>query len=114
MKPRRKHARNRKHLRLAILTLVLSALMLTACKTKITAEIPDETPARELMVAMLPSPPEAPELPSLHWSYQDGLYGLDEEDVDKFLDFKENVLPGFVEDYKAWVEEVYVVLKNLI
>ena len=90
--------------------------MLTAgCKTVVTAaENPDETPARELMVAMLPSPPEAPVLPSLHWSYQDGLYGLSEEDADKILDFKENVLPGFVEDYKAWIEEVYVVLKNLI
>ena len=74
----------------------------------------DETTARETLVEMLPDPPEVPTLPSLHWIYQDGLYGLSEADADKFLDFKENTLPGFKIDMDAWVEEVNVVLQQLI
>ena len=98
-----------------ILTLALIVSILTACRTVETVAVkPDETTAREAMVALLPDPPEVPELPALHWSYKDGLYGLSEEDVDRFLNFKENTLPGFVFDYRAWIEEVQVVLNNLI
>lgn len=98
-----------------ILILVLTASILTACKTVETVAVkPDETMAREALVALLPDPPEVPELPALHWSYKDGLYGLSEEDVDRFLNFKENTLPGFAFDYRAWIEEVEVVLKKLI
>ena len=98
-----------------ILPLVLIVSILTGCRTVETvAEKVDETTARETLVMMLPNPPTAPELPSLQWSYKDGLYGLEESDVDKLLDFKENTLPGFVFDYRAWIKEVYVVLKNLI
>ena len=97
-----------------ILTLVLTVSILSGCKTTKVAEKPDETTAREILVAMLPEAPEAPEFPSLRWTYKDGLYSLEESDVDKLLDFKENALPGFVFDYRAWIEEVQVVLKNLI
>lgn len=97
-----------------ILTLVLSVSILSGCKTANVAEKPDETTAREILVAILPEAPEPPEFPSLRWTYKDGLYGLGESDVDKLLDFKSNTLSGFVFDYRAWIEEVQVVLKNLI
>ena len=97
------------------MTLVLTASILTGCRTvKTIAEKPDETEARETIVMMLPEPPAVPSLPSLRWSYKDGLYGLSEEDVDNFLDYKDNVLPAFVFDYKAWIQEVKVVLNKLI
>ena len=98
-----------------ILLLVLSVSIPTACKTVETIAVkPDETTARETLVMMLPDPPEVPELPALRWSYKDGLYSLTEEDVDKWLNYKENTLPGFVFDYRAWIEEVKVVMNNLI
>ena len=97
-----------------ILTLVLTVSSLSGCKTATVAEKPDETTAREILAAMLPEAPEPPVFPSLRWTYKDGLYGLEEGDADKLLDFKENSLPGFVFDYRAWIEEVQVVLKNLI
>ena len=97
------------------MTLVLAVSILAGCRTVETiAEKPDETAARETIVMMLPEPPAVPSLPSLRWSYKDGLYGLSEEDVDKFLDFRDNVLPAFVFDYEAWIQEVKVVLNKLI
>ncbi len=74
----------------------------------------DETTAREALVEMLPDPPDVPTLPALHWRYQDGLYGLSEEDADRFLDFKENVLQAFKIEIDAWVDEVLVIMQQLI
>ena len=50
----------------------------------------------------MPSLPQVPEFPSLSWSYNDGLYSINEEDVDKLLDYGENQIPLF-----AWSLEVY-------
>ena len=96
-----------------ILTLVLSVSILSGCKTAKVAEKPDETTAREILVAMLPESPEPPEFPSLRWTYKDGLYGLEESDVDKLLDFKENTLPAFSGAYLDWLAQLRIVLREL-
>ncbi len=44
---------------------------------------------------MIPVLPEVPALPQLTWTYQDGLYCLDEQNVDSLLDYGENTLPLF-------------------
>lgn len=63
---------------------------------------------------MLPKAPELPQFPQLYWTYQDGLYGLSEADVDVLLDFVENSLSEFSFDFKAWQDQVNIIIGNLI
>jgi len=89
--------------------------LISSCKTTIvTAEKVDETDVRETLVEYLPEAPKVPQLPALHWTYDNGLYSLHESDVDKLLQFKEEALPAFVVDYDAWQREVAIILNSLI
>ena len=98
----------------AILTVVLICLISSCKTTVVTAEKVDETDVRETLVEYLPEAPKVPQFPALHWTYDNGLYSLDEAGVDKLLLFKEETLPNFVVDYEAWQREVVIVLNNLI
>ena len=65
------------------------------------------------MVSMVPSLPEIPSFPVLHWTYRDGLYGLEEEDADRLLDYGENALPLFVHELKTYEAKLDAVLSRL-
>lgn len=65
------------------------------------------------MVSMVPSLPEIPSFPVLHWTYRDGLYGLEEEDADRLLDYGENALPLYVYEMKTYSEKLDAVLSHL-
>ena len=65
------------------------------------------------MVSMVPSLPEIPSFPVLHWTYRDGLYGLEEEDADRLLDYGENALPLYVYEMKSYSEKLDAVLSHL-
>ena len=71
--------------------LVLTAL--TGCTT--TSVIEEQDTFKETLLSMIPVLPEVPALPQLTWTYQDGLYCLDEQNVDSLLDYGENTLPLF-------------------
>lgn len=62
---------------------------------------------------MIPLLPEVPSLPELSWSYQDGMYCLDEQNVDKFLDYGENTLPRFRWELERYQKELDTVLEAL-
>ncbi len=65
------------------------------------------------MVSMVPSLPEIPSFPVLHWTYRDGLYGLEEEDADRLLDYGENALPLYAYEMKTYSEKLDAVLSRL-
>ena len=88
-------------------------LVSTSCKTTKHEQI-DESDAREAIASMLPSAPEIPNFPTLHWSYNEGLYSITETDADLLLDYMENTLPAFAFDFKAWQKQVYIVIKSLL
>ena len=71
--------------------LVLTAL--TGCTTTSVTE--EQSTLKETLLSMIPVLPEVPALPQLTWTYQDGLYCLDEQNVDRLLDYGENTLPLF-------------------
>ena len=62
---------------------------------------------------MIPLLPEVPSLPELSWSYQDGLYCLDEQNVDKLLNYGENTLPHFRWELEQYQRKLDVVLQSL-
>ena len=100
-----------------MIVLILPAL-LTGCRllkkqNEIEAVVVDDTAYRQALVALLPDPPEVPKLPTLSWTFKEGLYGLDEKGVDLFLDFAENSLPGFCEDYLDWLAQLRIILEKL-
>jgi len=92
--------------------LILVLIGSTSCRTRSLKT--DETSIRSAIASTLPKAPELPTLPNLHWVYMDGLYGLEEKDVDILLDFFENSLTEFYFDYTAWQKEVDVVIRNLV
>lgn len=97
------------------MTLALALSVLTiSCKTPASVPvIADDSAYRQALVALIPEPPEVPELPALRWTFEAGRYGLDESEVDKFLDFKENTLPAFSDAYLDWLAQLRIVLREL-
>ena len=80
----------------------------TGCQTK---AVPQENNTYEsILVGMMPTLPDYPELPMLSWEYEDnGRYSLSESDVDKFLSYMENDIPLYlweIEQYKKKMEVV--------
>ena len=100
---------------LLILGIVLLVLIgSTACRTsKAVPEDENMKMVRKIIASELPEAPTLPSVPSLTWTFKDGLYGLNEADVDLLLDYFENSLREFSLDYEAWQKEVSVVIGNL-
>lgn len=63
---------------LVILSLILSVL--TSCTT--TEVVQDSDLFRDTLVSMIPALPDVPSLPQLEWHYMNGMYCLDETNVD--------------------------------
>ena len=62
---------------------------------------------------MIPALPEVPSLPELTWSFKDGLYCLDEPDVDKLLNYGENTIPLFRWELELYQRKLDVILQSL-
>lgn len=61
------------------------------------------------MLSMIPALPEIPDFPQLTWAYENGKYCLDEENVDRLLDYGENEMPFYrweMQQYKRKLEAV--------
>ena len=106
----------KKHLALVMLILALSAL--TACtstnRSSNTEEVSESFNVYvKTILSDFPILPEVPSFPELHWTYNDGLYGIGEEDVDKLLNYAENTIPLFKHNLKNYEEKVNVIIKTL-
>ena len=89
--------------------LVLTAL--TGCTT--TSVVDGQETFKETLLSLIPVLPEVPYLPELTWTYQNGLYCLDEQNVDKLLDYGENTLPRFRWELDKYRRELEVVLSSI-
>ena len=92
-----------------ILSLALSVL--TSCTTVETTD-PSDT-YRDILISIIPKLPEVPTLPQLSWTYKDGLYCLDEDNVNKLLDYGENTLPLFRWEMQQYQRKLDAVLSAL-
>lgn len=91
-----------------MLTVILAAS--TGCKST-RAEAQIDTSG--IIKNMAPELPELPAWPSLSWIYQDGLYCLTEEDVDKILDYRENKIPTYLYEMDIYKSKIEMVLEHL-
>ena len=96
--------------------LALSAL--TACTSTNRASTAEEVSESfnvyvKTILSDFPILPEVPSFPELHWTYQDGLYGIGEEDVDELLNYGENTIPLFKHNLETYEEKVNVIIKAL-
>ncbi len=90
-----------------MVTALLVLTVLTGCTT--TSVTKEQNTFKETLLSMIPALPEVPALPQLTWTYQDGLYCLDEQNVDKLLDYGENTLPRFrweLDQYRRKLDSV--------
>ena len=99
-----------------MLMLALSAL--TACTSTNMAATAEEVSESfnvyvKTILSDFPHLPEVPSFPELHWTYNDGLYGIDEEAVDKLLNYAENTIPLFKHNLESYEEKVNVIIKAL-
>ena len=93
-------------------TAILVLTGSTGCRTTEPQPIQDTT-FTEVHLGMIPDLPEVPSFPTLHWSYSDGLYSINEEDVDKLLDYGENRLPRFRWELEQYERSLSVVLSAM-
>ena len=91
--------------------LILALIGSTSCTTTNT---PDEQKVfKETLLSMIPILPEVPSLPELNWRYQNGLYCLDETNVDRLLNYGENTLPYFKWELGQYQRKLDVILQSL-
>lgn len=91
-----------------MVTVILALIALTCCTT--TEVIEDKTTFKETLLSMIPDLPDVPTFPALNWTYQDGLYCLDETNVDKLLDYGENTLPRFRWELAQYHRKLNIIL----
>lgn len=114
-KPRKKINLTR-YLQSLLVTLPLALIVLTMAGCKTTKEIVPVDPGedyREAVAALLPDPPVIPEFPQLKWAYSEGRYSIDEADVDKLLDFRDNALPQYRYEVEVYTAQVDAIIKGL-
>ena len=91
--------------------LILALIGLISCTT---TDVTDEQKVfKETLLTMVPILPEVPSFPELNWTYQNGLYCLDESNVDRLLNYGENTLPYFRWELKQYQRKLDVILHSL-
>lgn len=91
--------------------MILVLIGSTSCTS--TETIEEDTLFRDSLISMIPGLPEVPAFPELNWTYQNGLYCLDENNVDRLLDYGENTLPHFKWELDQYQKKLEIVLQRL-
>ena len=89
--------------------VILIPVLIVSVSCTSTEKIIEDSTYRDVLISMIPVLPEVPSLPQLEWTYQDGLYCLDEHNVDLLLDYGENALPHFrweLDQYRKKLDSV--------
>ena len=94
------------------MTVILVLSVSTSCTT--TSVVDGQDAFKETLLSMIPSLPEIPSFPELTWVYQDGLYCLDEQNVDRLLDYGENKLPRYRFEMGLYEEKLEIVLNGIM
>ena len=90
--------------------VLLVSIGLTSCQT---AQVKTDNTAIEILIAEIPEVPTLPSWPSVYWAYEDGKYYLNEEDIDKVLDYLENQIPLYQFEVTQFEEQLGIVLDGL-
>ena len=101
----------RKLLPLLLVIAILAFSGLTSCTT--TEVVQDSDLFRDTLVSMIPALPDVPSLPQLEWHYLNGMYCLDETNVNRLLDFGENILPRFRLELSQYQKKLDSVIQSL-
>ena len=109
-KPRKSSNNRRRFLLQILVILLLASTVLIGCRT---TEPEAQIDNGQIIKNMAPDLPELPKWPQLTWTYQDGLYCLNEADVDKILDYWENRIPGYLRDLEIYKSKLSIVLDHL-
>lgn len=62
---------------------------------------------------MVPETPTIPPFPTLHWSYDNEKYCINENDADKLLDYGENKMPLFIYQLDQYTRQIQLIFKAL-
>lgn len=93
-----------------MVTAILVLLGSTGCMTtEVQPKLEDSY--TQVLLGMIPELPEVPDFPALSWSYSNGLYSISEEDVDKLLDYGENMIPRFRWDLEQYEKKLNVIVQ---
>ena len=98
-------------MRLHLVTALLVLTVLTSCTT--TEVVQDSDLFRDTLVSMIPALPDVPSLPQLEWHYLNDMYCLDETNVNRLLDFGENILPRFRLELSQYQKKLDSVIQSL-
>ena len=93
--------------------VILIPVLIVSVSCTSTEKIIEDSTYRDVLISMIPSLPEVPSLPKLEWIYKDGLYSLDEHNVDLLLDYGENILPHFRWELEQYRKKLDAVISGL-
>ena len=84
---------------------------LISCTTTDNIEEPfDSTP---ILINMIPNLPEIPKFPKLNWSFESDKYYINEEDVDKLLNYGEYELPLYKYEMELYNNQLDIILDTI-
>lgn len=108
---------SRRQRRLPLLLWVILLLVLigsTACRTTVESEHIDPTKVyREQVAELVPEHPTMPDFPALSWEYAEGRYSIEEADVDKLLDYRDNQLPEYLIQVEVFTDQLEIIIREL-
>jgi len=93
--------------------VILIPVLTVSVSCTSTEKIVEDSTYRDVLISMIPVLPEVPSLPQLEWTYQNGLYCLDEQNVDLLLDYGENILPHFRWELEQYRKKLDAVISGL-
>ena len=92
-----------------ILLLVLIGLI--SCTT--TDNIEEPFDSTHILINMIPELPEIPKFPKLNWGFETDKYYINEEDVDKLLNYGEYELPLYRYEMGLYSNQLEIILDSI-
>lgn len=92
---------------------ILIPVLIVSVSCTSTEKIVEDSTYRDVLISMIPVLPDVPSLPQLEWVYHDGLYCLDERNVDILLNYGENTLPHFRWELDQYCKKLDAVVSGL-
>lgn len=92
--------------------LLLALIGLISCTT--TDNIEESFDSTPILINMIPDLPEIPTFPKLNWNFETDKYYINEEDVDKLLNYGEYELPLYRYEMDIYRKQLGLILKEII
>lgn len=79
-----------------------------------TDNVEEPFDATPVLINMIPSIPQIPKFPKLNWNYENDKYYINEEGVDKLLNYGEYELPLYRYEMDIYRKQLGLILKEII